>query len=272
MAIAQSVPVQWRLLQPPPRRFVAAALTAVAVVAVALLRSNGESKEAPVAPPATTPVAPVAVQPSSPPLLTPPAEAALPPMAVHGVLASAGRRAAIIAVADSGQRRVPVGAQVAPGIKLVDVTPTGVVLSTGSSRYRLAMQMFGKTSTPELVAAQRAPDRAAALPAATGPALSRRSYADPALAKDVSLQLRLGLKPTRVGDITRGYRIVVADLPIFRNAGLTAGDLVLAINGSPFVSEEEVTELPDEIAQARTVIIDFERGGQRQSVTLEMAD
>ena len=195
----------------------------------------------------------------------------LPAIEVFGVLANRGGRAAILAVAGGSQRRVALGGQAATGVTLADVTPTGIVVDTGATRYRLAVRAFGGASRPEAVVEPQPAPTAAAAHDNSG-ALSRAPFADAGRAADMSLQLRLGLKPVRDGEVTRGYRIAGRNLPVFAKAGLRAGDVVLAVNGSPFVRDEEVAELPEEIAQARSVIIAFERGGARQSVTLDMQE
>ena len=65
-------------------------------------------------------------------------------------------------------------------------------------------------------------------------------------------------------------RFALAQLEILERAGLRAGDMIVAVNGQAFRSEEKVLELSDELASSYTAEIKFLRDGRRLKGKLEV--
>lgn len=224
---------------------------ALAAALVAVLRGDDA---APVAAPAT----PALVQPAAapPPLPAPsplpPSEtpsAVAPKLVLRGIVQRAGGAAAVIETGDGRQRLVRVGGQVVPGVRLEQVMRNSVELAIGSTRQMLR---FDGAAAPAEPAAPAAPPGVGVL------AGTVNAY-------------RLGMEATRKGGRVRGFAVIdTARLPLLQQAGLRPGDVVLAVNGAPLVSEEKLMELPNEVAGAYSVVISFERGGQPMSATVEV--
>ena len=176
---------------------------------------------------------------------------------LRGVIARPGSAAsAIVEAGDGRQRLVRVGSQLAPGLVVIAIDATGLTLAGAGGNQSLD---FGDRR-PETSAAT-----ASAAPETTGGA------ALATLAASVS-DYRTGLDPRKIGGLTRGFTLVDASrLPLFRNAGLQAGDIILMVNGTAIDSEEKVMELPAEVNGARAVEILYERNGKRKTAQLAIA-
>ena len=128
------------------KRLIQVAILLVIVVLLSLLLRGGGT-ETPVTPPSPVrPVparSPVAVTPAvsvpPAPVAMAPAPAPVAPVAgpsglrLHGLLASG----AVISTANAGQRLVPVGREVVPGLTLVRIEQNHAVLSSGGGEIRL---------------------------------------------------------------------------------------------------------------------------------------
>ena len=204
-----------------------------------------ELADAPVA------VAPVpAVPPPPPPSTTPPSApaASVSGLVLRGVL---GGGAAIIAFPDGGERVVRVGRAALPGIVLKEVALHHVILATASGDTRLE---FNKAAT----AVQAAPS--SPLDASRAGRAGRET-----------IEFRTGLAPRLENGRIAGFAVRPgAKLEILERAGLRAGDMIVAVNGQAFRTEEKVLELSDELASSYTAEIEFLRGGRRLKGTLEV--
>uniref|UniRef100_UPI0012E12659 PDZ domain-containing protein n=1 Tax=Sandarakinorhabdus oryzae TaxID=2675220 RepID=UPI0012E12659 len=64
-----------------------------------------------------------------------------------------------------------------------------------------------------------------------------------------------------------GWRLAsVAALPALERAGLQAGDVLVAANGSELISEEKIMELPQELASNGQLTLLYRRAGQLRTV------
>ncbi len=263
-----------------PREWAIALLAGLGLSAVLVTLLRGDDAEAPavevtsapIAPPApfNEPPAPVNVPPAPvnappEPFIAPPAPfiapppAAVAPVAVtgfrlRGVIARPGAAAsAIVEGADGRQRLVGIGSQLAPGQTVSAIDAGGLTLAGAGGEQRLD---FGDRRPENATATASAP------PETTGAA----SLAS--LVASVS-DYRTGLDPRKVGGLTRGFTLVDASrLPLFRKAGLQAGDIILMVNGTAIDSEEKVMELPVEVNGARAVEILYERSGKRETARI----
>jgi general secretion pathway protein C len=85
------------------------------------------------------------------------------------------------------------------------------------------------------------------------------------------MMFRTALAPRRSGGRVTGFTIRPgANIPILARAGMQPGDVLVAVNGQAFESEEKVLELASEIAGSYTADFEFERGGQRMRRSIEI--
>jgi general secretion pathway protein C len=158
--------------------------------------------------------------------------------------------AAIIGMASGYPRIVPVGREYRPGLVVKEVGATHAVLADAGRETRL--ELNGSRST---VSSQPSP--APAPPPAPG------------LAGMDAPALRLGLRPQKANGRITGFELKAgADLPVLHRAGLRPGDVILAVNGQAFESEEKLLELPREIAGSYVAEFEVERAGDRIKLSL----
>jgi general secretion pathway protein C len=176
---------------------------------------------------------------------------------VRGVIARPGTAAsAIVEAGDGRQRLVRIGSLLAPGLTVTAIDAGGLTLAGAGGDQHLD---FG----------DRRPETAAATAGATPETTGAASLAS--LAASVS-DYRTGLDPRKMGGLTRGFTLVDASrLPVFRKAGLQAGDIILMVNGTAIDSEEKVMELPAEVTGAKAVEILYERRGKRETARIAIA-
>jgi hypothetical protein len=185
------------------------------------------------APTVTAPAPPVAPPaPAAPPPAAAPAASLPAGLILRGTLPRGDGGSAVIETADGKQRLVRVGGAVAPGVRLVGVTPRQVELAAGDRRMVLGF-----------------PDA----PAESAP---------PAAMPDAN-RWRLALAPVRGPDGISGWRISdAAAQPLLGKAGLMTGDILLEANGSPLISEEKIIELGAELAANGVLELRYTRAGK----------
>lgn len=170
---------------------------------------------------------------------------------LHGITATG----AIIGYQSGVQRLVRLGRDVLPGLALQELRQHHVLLASSAGPIELGFS--GPARAPQAPADAAA---AAAPPASAGEAR-----------RDEILNYRFGLAARRSDGRITGFAIRPnADLPVLRNAGLRPGDVLVAVNGQSFDSQEKVQELAAEIAGSFTAEFEFERAGQRMRRSLEV--
>jgi len=216
-----------------------------------------------IVPPATPP--PPAMVATPPPAATPAAAApagAIPQgLSLVGVAGSG----AIFSFADGTQRFIGRGREVAPGITLQAVRLRDVILAASTTNYRLPL---GGTA----VAIQPPPATTAPgyPPAGTGNAMGAPSIS-PAEQQAMGQQFAVALAPREAGGRITGWAVRSdVNLPALARAGLQPGDVLLAVNGEPIASREQILGLPAQIANGTRIEFEFERGGQRMRRALEV--
>lgn len=161
-----------------------------------------------------------------------------------------GDGAAIILFPSGQQRVVPVGRDVLPGLKVKQVGLTHAIIGSEAGDMRLDM------------------GRATATAVAGGGA-SSPAHRAPTTASRETMQYRDGLDPYKINGRVGGFSIRPgANIPTLQKAGLRAGDVLVAVNGQAFESEEKVTDLAQEIAGSYTAEFEFIRDGRKQKTSL----
>lgn len=184
-------------------------------------------------------------------------------MRLFGVRAGgADGGSAIIGLADGRQVSVGAGETVEPGLVLQSVGPDHVVLARGGSLSRLD---FGDTPVgaapppppppgPQTVA----PPAPAAAPAVAGPGIDA-----------AQLLAQAGLRPRMRGLRLDGFTVSTAgEGSALAAAGLQAGDVLLAVDGTALDSPERISGLRRQLAGAASVTLRFERDGAVQTTTI----
>ena len=224
------------------RNWLALAVAVIVAGGTALL-AGGEAPAAAPVPPAVSPALPMGI---AAPMAAPAADPA--GLRLSGILGyRGGRGAAIFAMPDGRQRRVAVGDEIRPGVRLERIAADRALIHDGVQMLELAL--------PELAGSDAGAPAPAAVVGAVDP---RRDLAN----------FRLGLKPVGDSRRPRGYRIAGGvPLPMLDRAGLRPGDVVLAVNGQT-LDEERLLDLPAELLAASSVEIAYERAGRRAAATI----
>lgn len=223
----------------PRQRRLAFGGAVIAVLTALLLAMLMRPEQPAVSVPVALSVPPPTLQPTPAPEPAPAAEPAASPegLRLRGI-AGAG---AIIDNAAGGQRLVTIGREVSPGLVLERVGLDHVILRSPRGPVRLD---FAGSSA----AGPRVPAASASAPGA-----SEGSDA---------LPYQLGLAPRRQAGRIAGHVFQPgASLPALERAGLQAGDVIVAVNGSRF-DQERLMELPWTLANSGPVTFEIERGGR----------
>jgi general secretion pathway protein C len=123
-------------------------------------------------------------------------------------------------------------------------------------------------------------------PSSRGPAVARRAGGDPRTVAAVDNIRRMVQQDPSILDQVmrtvasydnaagklRGFRAYPGrNRAIFSNLGLKAGDLVTAINGTPLDDPQRSQDVFNTIQTSDHVTVTIERGGQKQDITLNIA-
>lgn len=186
-----------------------------------------------------------------------PADAEAGQLRLYGVRAGgADGGSAILGLPDGSQRSVLVGEAVAPGLILEAVSADGVSLSRGGAITRLTFSEAPPGAPP--------PPPATAEVMAPTPAAPAQPVVDPA-----ALAAQAGLRPRLRGARIDGFIVQTrGDGAAVRAAGLQAGDVLLAVNGVELTGAAQVAQLRQQLADAPSAEIRFERAGAVRTVTV----
>ena len=181
---------------------------------------------------------------------------------LHGVrVGSRGAGSAIIGV--GGKQSVYwIGEEVAPGAVLKEVAADHVVVARGDriSHLSLVARTPQPNATGSVPSYMLAPRAAAAAPA------------KPAVITSVDTKKLLeeaGLMPRRQGGQITGYTLLPRGPgEMLGRAGLTAGDVLVALNGTR-LTPERYSEIEQELTGASQVQLTVERGSETRTITLQ---
>lgn len=173
----------------------------------------------------------------------------------------AGGGSAIIRASDGREASFLVGEEVEPGLVLREVAADHVILTRGGARQRLGFpQIASSFSTPA---------------ASPGPVLPVQASATdaPGAVQAQQLLAAAAMSPRMKEGRPDGYRVTPrggAGAGVLAQAGLQAGDVILAIDGEAF-SAERLEELPGQLAKSEWVDLRIERGGQTLTTRVRIA-
>jgi type II secretory pathway component PulC len=178
-------------------------------------------------------------------------------------LAGVAGSGAIFSFADGTQRFIGRGREVVPGVTLQAVRRRDVLLAVSTTNYRLPI---GGTAV-----AIQPPQPAAVItgPPASGTVMGGQQITD-AQQQALGQQFAVALAPREAGGRITGWTIR-SDVNVapLAQAGLQPGDVLIAVNGAPVTSREQIVGLPAQIANGTRVEFEIERGGARMRRSLE---
>lgn len=178
---------------------------------------------------------------------------------LHAVRVSGTSGSAILSTAAGGsQAAYQTGEEVAPGVTLASVGPGHAVLRTGSGGQRLELDSAASTLPARPAqAARHLPSAAPANGNVGGVPV------DPA-----ALLAQSGLRARTEGGRVTGYTLIPrGGGALLRQAGLEAGDVLVAVDGNP-INPERLAELESQLASRDEVRLTVQRNGQPLTVNL----
>ncbi|MEM8826095.1 MAG: PDZ domain-containing protein, partial [Pseudomonadota bacterium] len=202
---------------------------------------------------------PAPVPPSATSSVPPPVTSPLPSLRLLGTSSGAGGGAAFFAYADGTQRRVATGRPVVEAWRLEAVgTGHAVLAADDGQTFQIEIERGSSNGAGAATADAQNPAAREAAPSEM-PSLDT--------AASLAMQVRMTLTPADENDRRAGFRIA-APPPLLAAAGVRTGDILLRVNGSAFTTLERVDDLLDDLAMGRSVTLDLDRDGERQSVTI----
>jgi general secretion pathway protein C len=189
-------------------------------------------------------------------------------LSLMGVFASTVEREsrALIAAQGGDERPYAIGDDVSRGVVLQAIFPDRVILSRNGRLETLRLERDRPTAGGPAL-----PSPAVAVAPALNPAqqlaqIREEVLSDPAKASDY-----VRVQPANVGGQLRGYRIYPGrDRTVFSAAGLRPGDLVTSVNGVQLDDPARALQLLTELSQAGQVTLVVERGGQSQTISVNL--
>ena len=228
---------------------------AAALLGVAALRPGGQEGSGQIRQPAVSPP-PVPAPPPPIPAAAPPSPPVVSTegLVLYGISGGGpAGLAAVIGPASGSPRVVPLGKDYRPGLTVKSIGSSYAVLVSGGQE---ALLHIGGHASPLKGRGPSAPSQGVRTPQA-------------GLAGLDATALRLGMRPHREGGRITGFELKESrDLTLLQRAGLQEGDVIIAVNGQAFVSEEKLMELPQEIAGSYTAEFDILRNGKRVQLSL----
>lgn len=188
-------------------------------------------------------------------------------LTLRGLFAAARKEAAFAIIAEGAGNERPhrIGSKLSGGAVVHDILPDRVVLER-SGRYetlRLPKERL------ELSTAAAAPGSVGLTPAMSGHLRDLRE----AIKNNPQELLNLAeLQPVMQGGQLRGYRVRPRrHLDLFSAAGLTANDIVTAVNGIPVTDPAQFAALNAQLSSASALRLSVERpNGVREDISLDL--
>ena len=186
-------------------------------------------------------------------------------LVLAGTIATQDPKRGIAIINDGGPSKVYAVGENVNGATLYSVYLDHVILDRGGTLETLLLPRL-------LVGGARGPLRASPAMARTAEAVDnvrRLVQQDPGLLDQV---MRTVPSYDNAAGKLRGFRAYPGrNRSIFNKLGLKPGDLVTAINGQPLDDPQHSQEVFNTIQTSNTVTVSVERGGQKQDITLNVA-
>ncbi|MGJ3232713.1 MAG: type II secretion system protein N [Oceanicaulis sp.] len=168
---------------------------------------------------------------------------------------------AVIEAPGQGQRALPAGAEIADGVRLVEIFPDRVIINRRGARETIYLREESRRAA----AAAAAPRPAAAPGAASSRAAPLSGEPDLELAARLDTEDwvdGLRLEPVLDGGAMRGLRVRDnTRLEVLRAAGLQPGDVILSVNGVRLDGASAARAVAQSFETAGEVRLQIERAG-----------
>ncbi|MGH8442081.1 MAG: type II secretion system protein GspC [Nevskiaceae bacterium] len=163
-----------------------------------------------------------------------------------------------------------IGDDVARGVMLQAIFPDRVILSRNGRLETLRLDRDVAGTGGDFAAPMLAMAEERTSPSASGPPTLARIrdevLRDPARASEF-----IRVQPANVAGQLKGYRVYPGrDRGAFASAGLRPGDLVTSINGVQLDDPAKALQMLGDLGQAGVVNLVVERGGQAQSISINL--
>jgi general secretion pathway protein C len=183
-----------------------------------------------------------------------------------GILLNSQNKALSRALISSGtdEKSYAISQAVGNGVTLYAIFVDRVVLSRNGQLETLKMDKSAPSASGPPLAVAGDNDGAGA---SLGQ-IRAQMLANPAKAQDY---IRIQPAPNVAGNGQMGYRIFPGrDRSVFNGAGLRAGDVVTAINGVQLDDPAKSLQLLSDLSQASAVTLTIQRGGESQTVNVNL--
>jgi len=190
------------------------------------------------------------------------------PLTLLGILANNKNKAASRALISSGSDEKPysISDAVTPGVTLTAIFPDRVVLSRNGKLETLRLDKDQPNSNDEPIAVAETADPGASESLAQ---IRSQMLANPSKAQDF---IRVQPAPGAGGNGQMGYRIFPGrDHSVFTAAGLRPGDVVTSVNGVQLDDPAKSLQLLSDLSQANQVTLTVQRGGESQTVNVNLS-
>lgn len=187
-------------------------------------------------------------------------------LVLAGTIASQDPKRGVAIISDGGPAKVYAVGDNIGGASLHSVYLDHVILERGGSleTLQLPRQLLVGTMAPSTAKANPDPSTAAAVEN-----IRRMVQADPGILNQV---MRTVASYDNVAGKLRGFRAYPGRNRLaFNKLGLKPGDLVTAINGTPLDDPQRSQEVLNTIQSSDRATVTIERAGQKQEITLNIA-
>ena len=193
-----------------------------------------------------------------------PALEALPPTKLIGTITGAYPHAVIVDPASNKQELYGLRDDVGGGWLIYEIGKNIVVVKKGDKKETLEVKFIeGEPKTEAGTGLKPAS-------AKTGLRLDPRDV-EGALSDMNTVMTQARVVPNLVEGKTRGYRMFnIVSGSIFTKLGIQNNDIVERVNGVEINSPDTLYQLFQQIKSERKIALDFNRGGRRESVTIEI--
>jgi general secretion pathway protein C len=190
------------------------------------------------------------------------------PLTLLGILANSKEKSRSRALISSGSDEKPYSVKdaVTAGVTLTAIFVDRVVLSRNGQLETLRLDKDQPSSNDAPLAVASSGDDSAATSLAQ---IRAQMLANPAKAQDY---IRVQPAPSPTGNSQMGYRIYPGrDHSVFTAAGLRPGDVVTSINGVQLDDPAKSLQLLSDLSQANMVTLTVQRGGETQTVNVNLS-
>lgn len=184
-------------------------------------------------------------------------------MTLRGVRSGANG-SAVIETPNQGQRSIPVGGEIAPGVTLVAVEDERVIINRNGARESLFLTEAAARRAREQQSAPQSARPASPAPAAADSALSGQPDLELARRLDRGDWIDgLRLEPLLEDGRLSGMRVrETSARDVLRASGLMPGDVITRLNGEPLTRASAAAQVMGDLENATEIAVTVRRGAE----------